>query len=170
MNTGQSFLSMGAMALVAIIILQVNTGFVMTSSNLLDNKLNILAISLASSIMEEASGKAFDANTVTDVASSLSDLTYSGSLGCSSTESYPDFNDFDDFDGLDITNTVLSSGEFNVKSEVCYIDPKKPDEKSSINTWHKKITVYVTSKSLLDANGQQDTIVMSSIFSYWHFR
>ena len=170
MNTGQSLLSMGAMALVAIIILQVNTGFVMTSSNLLDNKLNILAISLASSIIEEASGKAFDANTVTDAAASLSDLTYSGSLGKSSTESYPNFNDFDDYNGLDITSTVLSSAEFNVKSEVYYIDPKKPDLKSSLNTWHKKITVYVTSKSLFDANGQQDTLVMSSIFSYWHFR
>ena len=60
MNSGQSFLSLGAMTLVALIILQVNTGFVMTSSTLLDNKLDILAISLASSIIEEASGKVTD--------------------------------------------------------------------------------------------------------------
>ena len=63
MNTGQSLLSLGAMTLVSLIILQINTGFVMTSSVLLDNKLDILAISIASSVIEEASGKAFDANT-----------------------------------------------------------------------------------------------------------
>lgn len=170
MNTGQSFLSLGAMTLVATIILQVNTGFVMTSSNLLDNKLNILAISLGSSIIEEASGKAFDAKTVTDVASSLADLTYPGSLGSSSTESYPNFNDFDDYNGLDINSTALSSAEFNIRGEVCYVNPSNPDQKSFVNTWHKKITVYVTSESMMNSEGIQDTIQMSSVFSYWHFR
>ena len=170
MNTGQSLLSLGAMTLVAMIILQVNTGFVMTSSNLLNNKLYILATSLGSSIIEEASGKPFDANTVTDVASSLTDLTYAGSLGSSKIESYPNFNDFDDFNGMDITSTSLSSAEFNIRSEVCYITPNNPDKKSSSNTWHKKITVYVTSSSLFDPEGNQDTLIMSSVFSYWHFR
>lgn len=170
MNSGQSFLSLGAMTLVSLIILQVNTGFVMTSSTLLDNKLSILAISAASSIIEEASGKAFDANTLTDVASSTSDLTYPGSLGHNSSESYPNFNDFDDYNGLDIKNSVLTSANFDIKSEVCYVKASNPDHPSSTPTWHKKITVYVTSESLLDAAGQQDTVVMSSVFSYWHFR
>ena len=170
MNSGQSFLSLGAMTLVSLIILQVNTGFVMTSSALLDNKLSILAISIASSIIEEASGKSFDANTVADAAASTNDLTYPGSLGHSSSESYPNFNDFDDYNGLDIINSDLSSAEFNVKSEVCYVKSNDPDRASSIPTWHKKITVYVTSESLIDAKGNQDTVVISSVFSYWHFR
>lgn len=170
MNTGQSFLSLGAMTLVAIIILQVNTGFVMTSSKLLENKLNILAISLASSIIEDASGKAFDANTITDAASSPTDLTYPGYLGSNPTESYPHFNDFDDYNGLEFSSTAMSSAEFDIKSTVCYVNPSNPDEVSSSPTWHKKISVYVTSKSLVNENGVQDTIVMSSVFSYWHFR
>jgi len=134
MNTGQSFLSLGAMALVSLIILQVNTGFVMTSSTLLDNKLNILAVSLASSIIEEASGKAFDAKTVTDAISNTSDLTYPGSLGKGATESYPNFNDFDDFNGLERASYAMASAEFDIKSEVCYVKSTNPDKKSSFPT------------------------------------
>jgi len=170
MNTGQSFLSLGAMALVSLIILQVNTGFVATSSRLLDNKLNILAISLASSIIEEASGKSFDANTISDAVTNTSDLTYANSLSHGSTESYPNFNDFDDYNNLQITNSSMTSGEFDISSEVCYVNPTNPDVAASVQTWHKKITVYVTSKSLLNMEGNQDTIKMSSVFSYWHFR
>ncbi len=170
MNSGQSFLSLGAMTLVALIILQVNTGFVMTSSTLLDNKLNILAISLASSVIEEANGKAFDAKTVVDAVSATTDLTYPGSLGSSHSETYPDFNDFDDYNGLSRTINNLSSAEFNILSEVCYVNPNNPDQVSSAPTWHKKITVSVTSKSMLNVDGTQDTIKMSSVFSYWHFR
>jgi len=170
MNSGQSFLSLGAMTLVALIILQVNTGFVMTSSTLLDNKLSILAVSIASSVIEEASGKAFDAKTVADAASSTTDLTYPSGLGHSPTESYPNFNDFDDYNGLDIISNDLSTAEFSVKSEVCYVSADDPDNAASSPTWHKKITVFVTSESLLDANGNQDTVTISSVFSYWHFR
>jgi hypothetical protein len=170
MNTGQSFLSLGAMTLVALIILQVNTGFVMTSSTLLENKLSILAISLASSIIEDASGKSFDANTIADVASVTTDLTYPGGLGPNITETYPNFNDFDDYNGLEFTSTSMSSADFKIKSTVCYVKPNNPDISSSVATWHKKITVYVTSESLVNSEGKQDTIIMSSIFSYWHFR
>ncbi|MCB0731321.1 MAG: hypothetical protein KDC88_09830 [Ignavibacteriae bacterium] len=170
MNSGQSFLSLGAMTLVALIILQVNTGFVMTSSTLLDNKLTILAVSLASSVIEEASGKSFDANTIADAVSNTTDLTYPGSLGPNSSESYPNFNDFDDFNNLEFTSTALSSAEFNIRTKVCYVQTNNPDIVSSIPTWHKKITVYVTSNSLVNAEGVQDTVEMSSVFSYWHFR
>jgi MSHA pilin protein MshD len=170
MNTGQSLLSLGAMTLVALIVLQVNTGFVMTSSTLLDNKLNILAVSLASSIIEEASGKAFDGNTVVDAASATSDLTYPGSLGPGAGETYPNFNDFDDYNGFSITNNNLSSAEFVIMSRVNYINSSNPDQNVSVPTWHKKITVFVTSPSMLNVDGSQDTIMMSSVFSYWHFR
>ena len=34
----------------------------------------------------------------------------------------------------------------------------------------KKIVVYVTSESLLRSDGTPDTVTMSSVFSYWHFR
>jgi MSHA pilin protein MshD len=165
MNTGQSLLSLGAMTLVALIVLQVNTGFVMTSSTLLDNKLNILAISLASSIIEEASGKAFDANTIIDAASTSSDLTYPSSLGPGAGETYPNFNDFDDYNGFTITNNHLSSAEFIITSKVNYINSNNPDQSVSVPTWHKKITVYVTSPSMLNADGSQDTIKMTSVFS-----
>ena len=170
MNTGQSFLSLGAMTLVTLIVLNVNRGFISTGSTLLDNKLNILAVSLASSIIEEASGLSFDANTVSNSASAVSDLTYPGSLGPASIESYPNFNDFDDFNGLSFTDTIMASAEFEVQSKVEYVSPSNPDRPSSTPTWHKKISVYITSESLIKEDGTQDTVVMSSIFSYWHFR
>ncbi|MDX1700069.1 MAG: hypothetical protein R3250_05590, partial [Melioribacteraceae bacterium] len=63
-----------------------------------------------------------------------------------------------------------SSAEFNLKSTVEYVKPNNPDVISSTPTWHKKITVYITSNSLINEEGVQDTVVLSSVFSYWHFR
>ena len=170
MNSGQSFLSLGAMTLVALIILQVNTGFVMTSSTLLDNKLTILAVSLASSVIEEASGKSFDANTIADAVSNTTDLTYPGSLGPNSSESYPNFNDFDDFNnysGNTNSDPTFASANMYFRCKVHYVDPSVSLDSVSSKTWHKRITVYVSSPFIEDST---KNIVLSKINSHYYFR
>ncbi|MCH7516480.1 MAG: hypothetical protein IIB08_05075, partial [Bacteroidetes bacterium] len=61
MNTGQSLLSIGALLILSLTILRVNNSILTTDSIMQDSKLGILSISLATSLIEEASKKAFDA-------------------------------------------------------------------------------------------------------------
>ncbi len=52
---------------------------------------------------------------------------------------------------------------FNIACKVNYVDDNNLDGISTTQTFHKKITVKVWSNSM------QDTVVMSSIYSYWNF-
>jgi hypothetical protein len=130
-----------------------------------DTKFGILATSLATSLIEQASKKAFDANTFSDAVTTLSELTPAGGMGPGSGEEAPDScNDFDDFDGYIDSVTTLPSAKFYLSTEVCYINPNNPDGKLNTQSWHKRMTVTVASPS------SQDTIRLSTIYSYWHFR
>jgi hypothetical protein len=163
MNTGQSMLAIGAIILLSTIVLRVNNNFLTTNETMMESKFGVLAISLAQSIIEEASNKAFDANTVGNPVHDLSLLTASNSLKPESGEVYPDFDDFDDFNGYQKDVTNLPSANFHISCSVNYINAATPDVVSSNKTWSKKITVIVTSES------SKDTVRVSSIFSYWFF-
>lgn len=155
-------MTLGAITLLMIIIFRVNTGILTTNQIMYDNKYGILAVSVATSIIEEAKGKAFDANSVANPLVSVSQLT---AVGPSSSEHYPDFNDFDDYDGLDIMDTTLASASFRIRCTVDYINPSDPDNPvTPTQTWHKKISVIVTSPFM------EDTVRLSSIYSYFYFR
>ena len=53
-------ITLAAMMLLSLIILRVSNTFLHTEDSLLDSKFGVLGISLATSMMEEATGKAFD--------------------------------------------------------------------------------------------------------------
>ena len=169
MNTGQMMITLGALALLSLVILRVNNGFLNTSSILLDSKLGVLATSIATSMIEEATGKAFDLSTVSNSVESLTSLTAPSSLGPGS-ETYPNFDDFDDFNGLEIIDKSIPAAEFHVNCDVVYVSDTDLDGKSSIRTWTKKITVRVSSPSMYDYEENPDTVVMSALYSYWYFR
>lgn len=165
MNTGQMLLSIGALLLLSLTVLRVNNTILQTDSVMMDSKFGILATSIATSLIEKASKKAFDANTFEDAVSNLSELTTANGLGPGVGETTPEnFNDFDDFNGYTEQITNLPSAVFNVSCQVCYVDPTVPDGKLSTQSWHKKMMVKVSSPS------SQDTIKLSTIYSYWHFR
>ncbi len=163
MNTGQSLMSIGAMMLLSILVLRVNNTFQNTSSVLLNSKLGLLATSIATSQIEEISRLSFDESTVSNSVSSLSSLTSPGSLGPEIGETYPNYDDIDDFNGYTKTDTSMTA-IFKISCKVEYVAPSSPDASSSISTWDKKITITVSSPSM------QDTIRMSTIYSYWFFR
>lgn len=167
MNTGQMLITIAALMLLSLVILRVNNSFFSTSSVMLDTKFGVLAVSLATSIIEEANSKAFDKATDTTSVSLTTSLTPVAYLGPETGEAYPNFNDFDDFNGYNrstVGDTTFQSAVFNASSVVRYINPGNPDVNASSTTWHKKIIVTVTSPSMAD------TIRLSSIFSYWYFR
>lgn len=166
MNTGQSLFSIGALLILSLTVLKMNNFILANDTVMQDSKLGILAVSLATSLIEEASKKAFDANTVSNEVSACSLLT-NYPLGYGSGEikdsSYT-FNDFDDYHGYHQHYNNLPSAEFDLTCKVYYVEPSNPEVKVGYRTWHKKMEVTVTSESM------KDTVRMSTIYSYWHFR
>lgn len=165
MNTGQMILSIGALLILSLTVLRVNNTILQTDSVMMDSKFGILATSIATSLIEKASKKSFDANTFDDAVTSVSGLTAANGLGPGVGETNPEnFNDFDDFQGYIEQITNLPSAIFDVSCEVCYVNPTNPDGKLTTQSWSKRMTVKVSSPS------SQDTIRLSTIYSYWHFR
>ena len=162
MNTGQTLLSIGAFILLSIIILRVNNTLMSTDTTVQETKFSVLAVSLASSYIEDADKLAFDEVTV---GNSITDSTLlSSHLGPESGEVHSNFNDFDDFNNYDTTITDLPSATFQVRCSVSYINSAYPDVSVNYPTWNKKMTVTVSSPF------SKDTVRLSSIFSYFYFR
>ena len=165
MNLGESLLSIGALFLLSLTVLRVNNTILQTDTIMNESKFGILATSIATSFIEKANKKSFDANTFEDAVSSLSGLTPASGLGPGSGETTPEnFNDFDDFNGYTEQITTLPSATYDVSCEVCYINPGDPNGQISTQSWHKKMTVTVSSPF------SQDTVKLSTVYSYWHFR
>ncbi len=164
MNTGQMIMTMGAMILLSTIVLRVNT-LNLTNESIRDQaQYGVLATSIATSIIEEAQSKAFDAKTDSNAVTSLGNLTLAANLGPESGETYNTFNDIDDFNGFTKTDSTMPSAIFNISCEVMYIHPSNLKIKYHTQTWHKKINVTISSPFT------PDTFRTSSIFSYWFFR
>lgn len=169
MNTGQMMLSMGAMMLLSFLVLRFNSIQLTSAQASYNAKFGIVATSLATSMLEEAKDKVFD-EVVLDtnkVISSASEL--SATLGAEGTEAYPNFDDFDDYnnllhvDSLSLKNPQTGAPtKFTITAKVEYVTETSPDVKSNIPTYHKKMTVTVTSSAMIDK------VELSTIFSYWH--
>ncbi len=166
MNTGQSLFSIGALLILSLTVLKMNNFILANDTVMQDSKLGILAVSLATSLIEEASKKSFDANTVDTEVTACSLLTnYPLGRGAGEIQdSSQTFNDFDDYDGYHYHYDYLPAAEYDLYCNVYYVQSNAPETKVGYRTWNKKMDVIVTSKSM------QDTVVMSTIYSYWHFR
>jgi len=163
MNTGQMMLTLGALLLLSLLTLRVNSSQLTTQDTMQNSKFGILAVSVASSIIEEASEKAFDEKTDSNFVSSLNQLTPVAGLGPGNGETHDMFNDFDDYDGYTDTITNMPSAIFNVSCIVNYVNPDLAGFTSNSRTWHKQLIVQVSSPSMAD------TIQMTKVFSYWKF-
>lgn len=161
-------LALGAMILLTILITNVNKSSLYTEDIMYDSNFGITATSIASSIIEDASKKRFDnifyidSSTVTNP----SDFTSPANLGIDSGEVAGDprtFNDFDDYNNYSGVDSTMPSAIFDYICRVHYVKDNALDDSSNTQTFHKKITVRVWSISM------KDTIVMSSIYSYWNF-
>ena len=164
MNTGQTILTMGALILFSTLMVTMNASYQTSGDLIIQSELGITASSLAISLIEEATAKAFDKSTDTAIAISTSMLTQPQNLGPESGEVYPLFNDFDDYNNLTLTQNIDKMGIFQLKSNVEYVEFPTPDYPASSPTWNKKLIVQVTNPEMID------TVKMYYIFSYWYFR
>ena len=168
----QMILTIGAFILLMLLIVSVNSRTLSTEDVMYDSNFGITATSIASSIIEDASKKRFDKYYYIDN-STVYDPSYFtkvDSLGPDLGETADNprtFDDFDDYNGYNAVDTAMAkqTAIFHDSCVVSYVDAVdgKLDTKSNSQTFHKKITVFVWSKSM------KDTIVMSSIYSYWNF-
>lgn len=165
----QMILTIGAFILLMLVIVSVNSRTLSTEDVMYDSNFGITATSIASSIIEDASKLKFDDITDTlalDPKKDLNLLTAPGSLRTESSEDPKNpktWNDFDDYNGYAGTDSTLHSAVFNFRCEVHYVDFDAPDVNVNTRTFHKKISVWVWSKSM------KDTMYQSSVFSYWYF-
>jgi len=164
MNTGQMLITIAALMLLSMVILRTNSSFLYTSVYLMDSKFGVLAVSIATSVIEEASSKSFDENTSSSAVSNTGQLTDVNLIGPESGEYYEIYDDFDDFDGYVKIDSTMPSAPFNISCAVCYVRETFPDVPYNGKTWHKKITVTVSSEYM------PDTVTISSVYSYWFFR
>lgn len=152
------------MVLLSILILRVNNTFLTTGTVLNDTKFGLLANSLAMSQLEEITNKAFDQKTDSATVVSPGHLTAVDSLGKEAGEVYPNFNDIDDYNGYTKVDSSMPSAVFDISCSVVYVKENDLNKPSTSRTWDKKITVTVTSKSM------EDTVRISTVYSYWIFR
>jgi len=167
MNTGQTILSIGAMMLLSILILNISSTQLTTQDSMQNAKFGILATSLGSSILELATQKAFDEASTADVVTSTNQLTTAKYFGAGSDpgeykDSMDTWDDYDDFNGYTNIDSTMPSALFVIKCKVDYVDPAVSGFVSSSRTWHKMMTVTITSPSM------QDSVVLRKVFSYWN--
>jgi MSHA pilin protein MshD len=166
MNTGQTILTAGAMMLLSILVLRVGSSTLVTQDSMYNSKFGILAISLASSFLEQATQKAFDEATKEDFVTSINSLTLKSDFGAGkeagehkdSLHTYDDFDDFHEYTNVDST---MPSALFKINCTVNYVNPSISGFISTDRTWHKMMTVTVTSPSM------KDTVTLNKVFSYW---
>jgi MSHA pilin protein MshD len=175
MNTGQMMLTIAAMFMLSMVILTANRGALTTSTTMYESRYDILGVSVANSIIEDATSLAFDKNSLGHNIDALDELTFKNDLGLDNNENRNNpvgFNDFDDYncyrtnpklDTVQITGTTQRM-MYSSYCRVDYVSASDPNTISNDKTYHKKLTLKVF------APGMADTLRMSTVYSYWYFR
>ncbi|MDH3268830.1 MAG: hypothetical protein OEM46_08250 [Ignavibacteria bacterium] len=141
------FLSIGAIALLALISLRFNTTLLENRTTEIENKVYLTAFSLADDLIEEIKQKAFDEETVewkAIPADQLSPYSLFGPVdpGESNVNT---FDDIDDYHGYQKAVSLPHVENYSVMSTVDYVSASDPDVTSSSQTYFKRISVKVTS-------------------------
>lgn len=160
MNLGQSLYAIGALLILSLIILRMNNSILTTDEIVLDSKLGVLATSIGTSIMEEASKLPFDQNTIANPVLVKASLTNSPFVR-EVANVYDDFDDFHNYTRLD----TIYSIPFNSRCTVTYVESNNLNGATNTKNWHKKLTIRITTPF-----SPGDTITLSTVYSYWYFR
>ena len=165
MNTGQTLLTLGALTLLMITILNINKILNENNDFLNQTRFGLETIALATSIIEEASQLPFDETSwdSTKLQKDLSDFTLSSNLGPDYGEiNYASFDDFDDFNNYTITEQTLQN-IYEISCSVHYINLSNPDNPTTSRTYYKKLLVEITNPF------GTVPFTMSYIHGYWYY-
>ena len=160
MSGTHSFLTIGAMALLALISLRFNTSLLGNRTTEIENKVYLTAFSLADDLIEEIKQKAFDEKTVTWRAIKASELTAVASFGADIGESsVNDYDDIDDYHNYSKSISLPHVESYSVSSKIDYVLATDPEQVSNVQTFFKRVSVTVTSPYL------SHTVKLSFVFT-----
>ena len=145
-----SFLSIGAMALLALISLRFNATLLENRTTEIENKVYLTAFSLADDQIEEIKQKAFDEKTVEWKAIPADQLSPAESFGVfdPGESTVNDFDDIDDYHGYQKSVSLPHVENYSVTSTIDYVLATDQDVISNTQTYFKRVTVLVTSPYL----------------------
>ena len=161
MNSGQQILTIFAVAILTVLILQVYNSQSTKETMLLSNEAIITGTGIAQALLNEIEAKAFDEKTVSTGYGIADSLTLPNSLGPDTAEVlYTQYDDIDDYNNFTRSDTLGRLGLFNTKVGVYYIEKMSPGVKSSTQTFTKEIEISLTNFSL------PDTIKFYQVIAY----
>jgi len=150
MDNGQMFLVLGAIVLLAILVLNVNRTILSTTDNSLQAQAITTTTSVAQQTMDLVRSESFDEATVGAAVTDSDDFTAPASLGPESGESFNTFDDVDDYkDYSDLINTPRL-GDVSVSVNVAYVNPDSPDTPIAVRSRMKRVEVKTFSVYLPD--------------------
>ena len=190
MNTGQMMLATGAMVLLGTTVFTVNRNNLQQGTILRQTELGIYAVSLATSIIQRASGMSFDEKTIGNNTVPTTILPVAGvlstTLGIESgaanivpptewANNDTSFDDFDDYNNFSKDTTITGVDNFHISAIVYYVNQSQPYSISATPTWLKQMDIAVNNtisrKVFEDPSstnkGGTDTIKLSYIFSFY---
>jgi hypothetical protein len=141
------YLSIGAIALLALISFRFNTTLLENRTTEIENKVYLTAFSLADDLIEEIKQKAFDEQTVewrAITADQLSSYDLFGPVDPDEFSVY-DFDDIDDYHGYSKAVSLPHAENYSITSTVDYVSANNQDLTSSSQTFFKRVVVTVTS-------------------------
>ncbi len=154
---------LGAIAIFGRFILTINTARFNTEFRVIAGEAQYVSASIAESVIDEASIKAFDQATTTFfLHGGISGLTDPSFLGPETGELYPNFNDIDDYHGLMLSDTVSNGIQYTITASVGYVDENDWETILNEKKLMKRLNVTVFSEHL------PDTITLSRVFSYYY--
>jgi len=177
MNTGQMMLTLGALMLISLTILNFNTNMADIDDSLNYDRFRLEALSILSSHIEEVSEYFFDeVSTDTTTEKVVSNFTVPGSLGFDADDAgVPD--DIDDLNGQVIADTGRSRAVYNLSYDVDYVDLSGTSVVvSGSREYHKRIVIKIWDSYTPPLIGRlengvmiNDTLTLSTVVSYWFF-
>jgi hypothetical protein len=178
MNTGQTMLTIAALALLSIITMRYYATIGNSGQSLAMSNAGLTATTVATSFIERAQSTAFDEVSIGTAANLIIEnikttnnmLTAPGSLGregANENISIDSLDDFDDFNGWTETYKPAWMNEsYKVSFKVFYVDTSNIEIAATKRTFLKRmdITVWRDSASVLS-----DTVKISTIYGYFKY-
>lgn len=178
MNTGQTMLTIMALAMLSVITMSYYASIGQSARSLSQSNAGLTATTIATSFVERAQSTAFDEiSDTTSIDKVIHDpgvyLTAYDSLGTENANErtcIDSLDDFDDFNGWTEDYTPGWMNElYRVRFKVYYVDPNNVNTNtpSTVRTFVKKMDITVWRVDATSA--PVDTFRLSTLFGYYRY-
>lgn len=150
----------GAMIIFSLVLMSTNRYILMNTQRQIESEVEMMAVSIAQDLIDDARLRAFDATTQNGGEPNLIPEGFTPPPFAQSTAvDRSQINTFEGFNGY--TEIIANNlGTFNISCEVHYMQTNNLDEVSNVQTNHKRIRITVVSASL------RSPVVVSFVRTY----